>query len=349
MSIRKVSIKDIANEVGCSIALVSFVMHNKETNSNKYRVNKDTAKRILEAADRLGYMPDSSARALRCGRTNTIGVIVPDISNKFFADIARCIEDHAHNYTVIFGSTDENAKKLDRLIDVFINKGVDGLIIVPCENSDMSIKRVGEMKVPMVLLDREIEGSDFNSVVLNNFNASMQLTETLISKGCRRIEMISYSMRLSNIKEREAGFMKALTDAGFQTDRVIHRVHHEHMDRVATILDGVKARGTDGLLFATNTFSLTGMKAMAKKGWRIPDDFHVATFDYSDAFEINNLEISYIQQPIMQFSTEAVDFLLKIINKKNTYTAPTRIILASKLVVLPEVPDKVCDTRPEIK
>ena len=335
MSIRKVSIKDIANEVGCSIALVSFVMHNKETNSNKYRVNKDTARRILEAADRLGYMPDSSARALRCGRTNTIGVIVSDISNKFFADIARCIEDraHAHNYVVIFGSTDEKAGKLDVLIDVFINKGVDGLIIVPCENSDLSIKKVEDMKMPMVLLDREIDGVDYNSVILDNYNSAMQLTDSLISRGCSRIEMISYSMRLSNIKNRENGFIEALSNAGLHTDRVIHRVHHDKLDQMASILDDIKARGTNGILFATNTLSLTGLKNMIQKGWRIPDDFHVATFDDSDVFEINNFEISYIRQPVIQFGTEAVDLILKNIKMKNAYSAHTRITLASKLIV----------------
>lgn len=96
MRTRKVTIKDIATEAGVSIALVSFVMNNKADGKGTYRVNKETAQRILEVAEKLNYQPNNAARTLRSGKTNTIGVIVSDISNKFFADIARCIEDRAY-------------------------------------------------------------------------------------------------------------------------------------------------------------------------------------------------------------------------------------------------------------
>ena len=98
MRTRKVTIKDIATEAGVSIALVSFVMNNKADGKETYRVNKETAQRILEVAEKLNYQPNNAARTLRSGKTNTIGVIVSDISNKFFADIARCIEDRAYKF-----------------------------------------------------------------------------------------------------------------------------------------------------------------------------------------------------------------------------------------------------------
>ena len=90
MRTKRVTIKDIATEAGVSIALVSFVMNNKADGKDTYRVNKETAQRILEVAQKLNYQPNNAARTLRSGKTNTIGVIVSDISNKFFADIARC-------------------------------------------------------------------------------------------------------------------------------------------------------------------------------------------------------------------------------------------------------------------
>ena len=130
MRTKRVTIKDIATEAGVSIALVSFVMNNKSDGKETYRVNKETAQRILEVAQKLNYQPNNAARTLRSGKTNTIGVIVSDISNKFFADIARCIENHAykHKYTVLFGSTDENPQKLENLVEVFRNKGIDVFI-----------------------------------------------------------------------------------------------------------------------------------------------------------------------------------------------------------------------------
>ena len=158
MRTKRVTIKDIATEAGVSIALVSFVMNNKADGKDTYRVNKETAQRILEVAQKLNYQPNNAARTLRSGKTNTIGVIVSDISNKFFADIARCIENHAykHKYTVLFGSTDENPQKLENLIEVFRNKGIDGLIVVPCEGADEIIRDIAHQNIPLVLLDRDI-------------------------------------------------------------------------------------------------------------------------------------------------------------------------------------------------
>lgn len=336
MRTRRVTIKDIAAEAGVSIALVSFVMNNKANGRDTYRVNKNTAQRILDVARRLDYQPNNAARTLRCGRTNTIGVIVSDISNKFFADIARCIEDRAYkyNYTVLFGSTDENAGKLHNLVEVFLNKGIDGLIIVPCEDSDLYIQRVADRQIPLVLLDREVPDTDMSCVVLNNFKAGAQATDALLSRGCRRIEMISYSMGLSNIRDREEGFRYSMSRAGLSSDGAIHRLSHGQMGMMQDIISGAKERGAEGLLFATNALALAGLKEISRKGWNIPGDFAVATFDGNDAFDINNTEIAYIQQPIAQFGTEAVDMLLKSIERKANEEplSSTRIILAPTLV-----------------
>ena len=161
---RKTTIKDIADAAGVSVALVSFVMNNMS--GGKYRVSAKTTKKILSIAEALDYQPNNAARSLRKGRSNTIGVILSDISNPFFSDIARCIEDKAYQYkyTVIFGSTDEDAGKLDNLIKVFINKGVDGLIIVPCEGSRQYIEKVLEANIPLVLLDRTIPDLEVNHI-----------------------------------------------------------------------------------------------------------------------------------------------------------------------------------------
>ena len=206
MRTKRVTIKDIATEAGVSIALVSFVMNNKADGKETYRVNKETAQRILEVAQKLNYQPNNAARTLRSGKTNTIGVIVSDISNKFFADIARCIENHAykHKYTVLFGSTDENPQKLENLVEVFRNKGIDGLIVVPCEDADEIIRDIARQNIPLVLLDREVPDLEVNSVVLNNRRAGYETTEALIRRGFTRIEMISYSMGLSNIRAKRA-------------------------------------------------------------------------------------------------------------------------------------------------
>lgn len=330
----KVTIKDIAAEAQVSVALVSFVMNNRENRRDTYRVNKDTAKRILEVAERLNYHPNSAARSLRSGRTYSIGVIVSDISNKFFADIARCIEDRANdfNYTVFFGSTDENPDKLKNLIEVFVNKGMDGLVIVPCDGSYDDIRSIAQ-RIPVVLLDRDVPESDLNCVTLNNLNAGQQAAEALLARGCKRVEMISHTMRLSNFKDREDGYRQAMQRAGVPASTVlIHRVSHKKLDRISNVIVSARNRGVDGLFFATNTLALAGLKEINRFGWRVPGDFRVATFDSSDAFELDMIDIVYIQQPAEQFGKEVVDMMMKAIESRDSAVPITRVVLTPTLV-----------------
>ncbi len=336
---RKTTIKDIAAEAGVSIALVSFVMSNK-VDGKDYRVSKETTQRILEVAERLNYQPNNAARALRSGKTGTIGVIVSDISNKFFADIARCIEDRAfkYKYTVLFGSTDECSKKLENLITVFLDKGIDGLIIVPCDGSDEAIRFVARQGLPVVLLDREVSGAELNSVTLNNLRAGTMAADVLLRQGCRHIELISYSMRVSNIREREEGFRLAVENAGLASECMIHRLRFGKLERMSEIILSAKNRGVDGLVFATNTLSMAGLKEITRNGLHIPEDFQVSTFDGNEAFDINNTEIAYVRQPIEQFGSEAIDLLIRSIEQKDKSMFHTRIILTPELIKNHKIP-----------
>ena len=208
MEERRTTIKDIAEALGVSKSLVSFALSDSKKG---YRVSEEMTRKILATAKELNYKPNNAARSLRSGRTRTIGVILSDISNKFFADIARCIEDIAYekDYTVIFGSSDENPVKLENMIDVFLAKGVDGLMIVPCEKSEKAIVAAAE-KLPVVLLDRYIEGAEIDSVVLNNRKAMRLAVESLHAGGARNIELIGYDLALTNVAERESGYLAAM-------------------------------------------------------------------------------------------------------------------------------------------
>lgn len=335
MRTRKVTIKDIATEAGVSITLVSFVMNNKTGGKEAYRVNKQTAQRILEVAAKLNYQPNNAARTLRSGKTNTIGVIVSDISNKFFADIARCIEDRAykHKYTVLFGSTDENPQKLENLISVFLNKGIDGLIIVPCEGSEKAITQTVDQNIPVVLLDREVSGAEISSVVLNNRRAGYQITDALIRRGFRRIEMISYSMSLSNIRDREEGYRGGMDDAGLSANIGIHHLRHDRMGKIDEIILDAKERGVEAFVFATNALAICGITSIHRNGMHIPQDFSTACFDSNEVFELYQAATAYVRQPIEQFGTEALDLLIKSIEQQDdTQPTCTRIVLTPEII-----------------
>ena len=152
--VKRVTIRDVAREAGVSIALVSFVMnrdHRRADGSVAYRVSDETVARITEIAERLNYHPNSAASSLRSGRTRTIGVVVSDIANRFFSDIVRYIENVAYSagYTVLCASTDEQADKLESMLSVLTNKGVDGLIIATCSGGADAVSRVVDSGLPV--------------------------------------------------------------------------------------------------------------------------------------------------------------------------------------------------------
>ncbi|MBQ6577814.1 MAG: LacI family DNA-binding transcriptional regulator [Bacteroidales bacterium] len=331
----KITIKDVAREAGVSKALVSFVMCNKNRGERSYRVNEDTAKHILEVAERLDYKPNMSARALKSGKTNTLGVIVSDIANPFFSEVARDMENFAYqnDYTVIFGSTDEDPDKLSKIVRVFLDRGVDGLVIVPCQHSEDVIDEVRSSGLPLVLMDRIVSGKDIPSVTLNNRKASYDMTNRLIAKGYHYIEMISYDLDISNMRDREEGLVRAMRESGLEDYYRIHRVPHDvDQEAVDIIVKDAVNRWGEAFLFATNTLAVKGMSAIFRGGFHIPQDFGIASFDYNAAFDIYDTELIYARQPVRDFAVETMSRILGEINSAERQDLAESIVLEANIV-----------------
>ena len=330
----QVTIKDIAREAGVSTALVSFVMSNAVAGEQLYRVSSETSKRVLKVAERLQYKPNNSARALRSGKTGTIGVVLSDISNPFFAEIARYIEDQAYkyNYNVIFASTDENPDKFRSVTKVLLSKGVDGLIIVPCAGVEETIREIVGHGMNTVLLDRTVPGLQVSSVVLNNRKAARCITEKLIGRGATRIEMVSYAMSISNTLDREQGYLDAMEAAGLSDSIHIERIAHNGYDGVAGYVAEARKRGVDAFMIATNTLSLQVISGIYKNGCRIPDDFKVACFDRNPLYDIYGSGIIYVRQPVDVFASKVMDLLMSSIRTKPDSKIPVEhVVLSSQI------------------
>lgn len=314
MSSGRVTIKDIAAEAGVSVSLVSFVMNNNVgANGRVYRVNEETARKIREVAARLDYHPNSAARSLRSGKTRMIGVILSDISNNFFAEMARCIEDAAsqYGYVVFFGSSDEDPAKFDSIVRTIMLRGVDGLIVVPCEKSVRTIKMIAESGVPFVLLDRDVDGVEANTVLLNNRKAGHMATSRLLAEGCRKVMMVSYAMRLSNIIDREAGYRDAMAEYGYADNAIVHNIRFRNIPaQMEKVMADALERGVDGIVFATNTLTIQGVKCMREKMPGMFRKIKIVAFDESEAFSLSDCKISYIRQPVELFGSESVRILI---------------------------------------
>ncbi len=322
--VKRVTIRDVAREAGVSIALVSFVMnrdHRRADGSVAYRVSDETVARITEIAERLNYHPNSAASSLRSGRTRTIGVVVSDIANRFFSDIVRYIENVAYSagYTVLCASTDEQADKLESMLSVLTNKGVDGLIIATCSGGADAVSRVVDSGLPVVLLDRDIAGLDVSRVMLDNVRAGAMGVGKLYANGYRRIELVSYDMGISSIGEREEGYRRAMREVGLQRFARIHRTTYGNVgDSVTRIVSDAVGRGVEAMIFPTNTLSLYALQAVNALGLKIPNDMAMICFDDNEVFDLYNPTIARIGQSVEMLGVRSFELLREKIECADT-------------------------------
>ena len=317
-SLKKISLKDIAEAAGVSTALVSFVLNGKK---KEYRVGEETAKRILKIANEMNYQPNLAAKSLRSGKTKTIGLVVSDISNQFFSQLARVLEDEAakRNYTVLFGSSDENKDKMDRIVGNLINKGVDGLIIVPCEGSEKVIASLAYNNITIVLFDRYFSEINVSYVALNNFNASYLLTRHLLDIGYNAPCMVAYDVELVHMKERVRGYKKAMSDAAKKNlANVVFLKQNAPKKSADRLLPKMVDGGVDAFLFATNMISLTCLYTIKDMGDKAVAKIGLAGFDGNPVFDFLNVPISYIRQPIDVLAQKALEILIDSMANGNT-------------------------------
>ncbi len=331
---KKVSLKDIAQAVGVSTALVSYVLNDKEKEA---RVGKEIAEKIRKTALRLDYQPNQIAKSLKSGRSQTLGLIVADISNPFFANIARTIEDEAKksNYTVIFGSSDENAEKSWDLINVLIKRQVDGFIIAPAEKSEKQIEYLNAQNIPFVLIDRYFPDIPSSYVVTDNYQASYNATNHLIDTGHSRIGMLAYKSNLIHMKERKRGYLDAVKDRGLEFDSFLFReVDYANVKGDVEVMmhELLSGKNTiDAIFFATNTLSINGLKFLNKSNLKVPDDIAVVCFDESETFDFFYSPLTFINQPVVEVGKEAVRALIEQMTSK--HSIKRQISIGSEIII----------------
>ncbi|MEX6687267.1 substrate-binding domain-containing protein [Danxiaibacter flavus] len=319
---KKVSLKDIAQKVGVSTALVSYVLNDKRQN----RVGKDLAKKIKKTATTLNYRPNQIAKSLKTNKTNTIGLIVADISNPFSSQIARAIEDEAekNDYTVILGSSGENAEKSAKLINIFLERQVDGIIICPVENTQAQVRYLHKINIPFVLLDRYFPEVKANHVSVNNFGAAYMAVDHLIKQGYRNIGMIAYKTSLVHLQERTRGYIEALRNnkQSFKKSRLKELKMGCTQQEVEKAIDQLLKQPVDALFFTSNTLASCGIKYINKLHIQVPNDLGIVSFDETEAADLFYAPLTYIKQPIDEMGKQSLHILLdKISGKKKMITS----------------------------
>lgn len=328
---KKVSLKDIAREVGVSTALVSYVLNNLKQG----RISREIAQKIREVAQKLNYRPNQIAKSLKTSRTYTIGLIVADISNPFSSSLARIVEDEAEkvNYTVIFGSSDETAQKSAKLIDTLLNRQVDGLIIAPPASSVAQIEDLVKQEVPFVLLDRYFPALKTNYVILDNHGAAEKATTHLVEAGCKSIALLTYKTELEHLKERKRGYLSALKKAGMAYRRTLVKevdISNDPREIERALKDLLENQHPDGLLIASNILAAYGLRYINTLPLKVPADLAIVSFDETEALDLFYAPLTYIRQPLQEMGQKATQILLEGIATKNKIT---QIVMEGELVV----------------
>lgn len=334
---KNISIRHIAEALGISTASVSLVLSGKAVEG---RISKEIADKIRQTAKTMNYTPNNLARSLRVGKTNTIGLVVADISNPFFAGMAFHIQEKAEmlGYTVIITNTNEDDKRLGIIIDILKSRQVDGFLIVPTENGDKYISQLVDSKTPLVLIDRYYPAIQTNNVIIDNYKASYDATLLLLKKGCRNICLFIYKSNLQHIIERKKGYADALKNVGLYNEELLFEVSYLNLQNdIKNSVDKIlqENRFVDGIFFTTNSISTIGIKELLNRNIKVQSDLLVVCFDESDAFDFMDVTIPYVRQPIAGMSETSVDLLVDQIAKKRPEMAQVMCKMSAELIELP--------------
>ncbi len=326
---RTATIRDVARLAGVSVATVSATV-----NGSAY-VSPELQDRVHKAIAEVGYHPDGIARSLRKRATQTVGLIISDITNPFFTALVRGVEDaaHARGYAVILCNTDEQLDKERAYLRLLRSRRVDGVIMAPAGAAD--VYRVFlEVRTPIVFIDRRVPTVPADTVVVDNVGGARQAVEHLLSLGHRRIGAITGLPHISTTHERLQGYRQALASAGIATDPELVREGYSRLDggyRAAHALLGQPRRPT--AIFATNNLMCIGlMRAVMERGLRCPEDLSVACFDDFEWASVFRPRLTTVAQPTYEMGARSVELLFGRLDG----TAPSRpreVVLSPTLMV----------------
>ncbi|MGI6148730.1 MAG: LacI family transcriptional regulator [Firmicutes bacterium] len=309
---RPVTIIDVAKAAGVSRATAARAL------GGYGYVSERASKAVMEAAEKLNYRPNELARSMITGRTNTIGLVVADIRNPFFAGIAHAVDEtlETYGYTFIVCSTSESLDREQKALELLSRRQVDGIILAPTSsNVGEHIASIAQ-KLPIVLIDRVVEGLRLDAVAVNNQEAAAEAVRRLIQAGHRQIGFLGGPSWLSSIRERYAGYTQALAEAGLKLDdRLIRWGSYSTEEGLYQALSLLKQKDRPTAVFTGyNELASSILMACRELAIRIPQDLSLVCFDHQEWLDFLTPPISSIAQPVGELGRVAAERLLSRIN-----------------------------------
>ncbi|MBC7189475.1 LacI family DNA-binding transcriptional regulator, partial [Candidatus Aerophobetes bacterium] len=309
-------------------ALVSLALNQKPY------VSKEARERIYKAIQELGYRPNIVARSLRKKRTGIIGLVLSDIANPFFPEIARGVEERAREYgfNVIFCNTDANPEREKNLINILLSRQIDGLIITSAR-SNANLQEYLKENCPIVLVNRDPFPGKFDFVGIDNVNAAKIATEHLISLGHRKIAFIEGEPASPASFGRYEGYKKALLEANIPLREDYVRIGYlRYEGGYRAMLSFLENPSPPTAVFCANDMMAIGaIDACLERGFRVPEDFAIVGFDDMWVASLKSIELTTVRQPRYEMGVRAVDLMIERIEGKRSKIK--REILPAELII----------------
>jgi len=324
-----ITIRDVAARAGVSSTTVSHVINRTRP------VSADLRARVEQAMAELGFQPNALARSLRRKRTHTLGMIVPDSANPFFAEVGRGIEDtsFAAGYSVILGNSDGDPARELLYMDLLIQKQVDGVLLAPTGSRTELAVTLQMRKIPTVVIDRDIPGASADRVHIDNAAGGYLATRHLIELGHRRIGYIGGPADRGPVPDRSAGYRQALREAGLPLDEAL--VVDGNFQDSGGYSGGrtlLALRQRPSAIFAGNDLMAIGVLAAAhEEGVPVPQELSVIGFDDIHLARYINPALTTVAQPKYELGVIAAQLLLARLGQ--TDLPPQRRLLQAHLVV----------------
>ncbi|WP_129595826.1 LacI family DNA-binding transcriptional regulator [Anaerophilus nitritogenes] len=327
----KVTIKDIARIAEVSTATVSKVINHKDEH-----ISDPTRKKILKIMKEYNYIPNTAARSLVTKKTNTIGLIIPDIRNPFFPELARGVEDRANEseYNVIFCNTDDDEEKEEKCVSMLIEKMVDGIIFTASSKRTGEFRRFKNNKIPIILVDRDLDLKHIKGrIKADNRNGAYEGVKHLITCGYKDILFLSGPYTSYTSMERLKGYKKAFKEYSikYKEENIIEGTYQSGWgyEIIKKLLR--QKRKFDALFCGNDLIAIEAIKALQEDGIKVPHEVGVVGFDDIYMSRFIDPTLTTIKQPIYEMGYKAVQMLIETLQGKvNSYQ---NILLDTQLMI----------------
>lgn len=322
------TIKDVALHARVSVTTVSHVVNRTR------HVSAEGRERVEAAIQALGYVPSAVARSLKSNTTSTLGMLIPNSSNPYFAEIVRVVEDRCFEagYTLVLCNTDDEPQRQSVYLKVLAERRIDGLIVVSTGNDDSLVKQLHGLQVPTVLVDREIDDPSCDLVETAHMEGALLAVRHLLSLGHRRIACIGGPVGVTPTEQRIEGWRLALAESGAApaADTLLWRGGFTSQGGYEAMHAILRTDAPPSAVFACNDLMAFGaLRAAHEMGVHVPDDLSIVGFDDIELAAYTSPPLTTVAQPKDRIGALAVDMLLERVSQRRHE--------ARKVVLQPEL------------